>query len=74
VVDCEAVRAKPFAKDFEEQIKLVDIEAYRENILAVKENAEKIFWEVFADAFEDKERLTAILDVVQGQMDKLLIF
>ena len=72
VVDCEAVRAKPFAKDFEEQIKPMDIAPYRNNILAVKENTEQIFWEVFENAFEDKERLAAILSVVQGQIEKLM--
>lgn len=72
VIDSEIIRAKPFSKNFEEQIKLVRISDYRENITAVKENAEQIFWEVFADAFEDKCRLSAILSVVQAQADKLL--
>jgi hypothetical protein len=72
IIDAEAVRAKPFAKDFEEQIKLVNIPAYCKNILVVKENAEEIFWDMFENAFEDKDRLSAILNVVKSQIDKLL--
>ena len=72
IIDAEAVRAKPFAKDFEEQIKLVNIPAYRKNILAIKENAEEIFWDTFENAFEEKARLSAILNVVKSQIDKLL--
>jgi len=71
-IDNRAVRSKPFARDFEEQIKLVEVSNYRKNILSVKENAEKIFWEAFADAFEGKTRLSAILGVVKSQIDKLL--
>jgi hypothetical protein len=72
IVDCGAVRAKPFVKDFEEQIKLADAWAYRENIMKVKENTEKIFWDAFENAFEDKERLSAILNIVKRQIYKLL--
>ena len=72
IIDSEAVRAKPFAKDFDEQIKLVDVLAYRKNILAVKENAEEIFWDTFENAFEEKGRLSAILNVLKAQIDKLL--
>ena len=72
IIDAEAVRAKPFAKDFEEQIKLVNIPAYRKNILAIKENAEEIFLDTFENAFEEKARLSAILNVLKSQIDKLL--
>jgi len=71
-IDCGAVRAKPFFKDFDEQIKLVNVPAYRENILAVKANAEKIFWDAFIDAFEPKERLREILNVLNRQINKLI--
>ena len=72
IINSETIRSKPFRKDFDEQIKLVKVSDYRENILSVKENVEKIFREVFAGAFEDKTRLSAILDVVKTQIDKLL--
>jgi len=36
IIDCKIVRSKPFVKDFEEQIKLVKVSEYQENILAVK--------------------------------------
>jgi hypothetical protein len=73
VTDCETARAKPFFKDFEKQIKLVNVSAYRENILKVQKNAEEIFWEAFKNAFEDKNRLSAILDAVKRQIGKLLL-
>ena len=72
IIDAETVRAKPFAKDFEEQIKLVNVPAYRENILTVKQNAEEIFWKTFENAFEDKDRLSTILNAVKSKIDKLL--
>jgi len=72
IVDSTIVRAKPFSKDFEEQIKLVKVADYRDGISSVKANVERIFWEVFADAFEEKNRLSAILGVMQAQIDKLL--
>lgn len=72
VTDREIVRAKPFSRNFDEQIKLVHVSDYRENILSVKENVEKIFWEVFEDTFEDRNRLSMILDVVKAQIDRLL--
>ena len=72
ILDSEAVRAKPFVKDFEEQIKLVDVPAYRKNILSVEENIEEIFWDTFENAFEDKDRLYAILNILKSQIDKLL--
>ena len=73
VIYNEVVRAKPFNKNFDEQIKLVKITNYRENILSVKESVEQIFWEVFSSAFEDKERLSLIIDAVKLQIDKLLL-
>ena len=73
VIDAGTPRAKPFVKDFEEQIKLVKVSNYRENIFSVKQNAEKIFWETFENAFEAKTRLSAILNVVNSQIEKLLI-
>ena len=72
IVDRETTRAKPFAKDFDEQIKLADVPAYRENILSVKKNVENIFWGTFENAFEGKERLSAIFDAVKSQIEKLL--
>jgi len=71
ITDAGTIRAKPFVKDFEGQIKLVNIKAYHKNISAVKEQAEKIFWDTFENAFEPKERLSAILNVLKSQIGKL---
>ena len=74
IINAGTIRAKPFIKNFEEQIKLVNVRDYRENILEVKKNTGEIFWDTFKNAFEDKERLSAILNTVNLQIDKLLVF
>ena len=72
IINPIAARAKPFSKNFEEQIKLIKVSDYRKNILLLKENVKQIFWDTFDNAFEDKERLSAILRVIKLQIDKLL--
>ena len=72
IINAGTVRAKPFNKIFEEQIKLVNIQNYRENILDVQNKTADIFWDTFKNAFEDKTRLSAILDTVKLQINKLL--
>jgi len=71
-VNGDITRAKPFVKEFDEQIKLIKASDYRDRILSVKKNADKIFRDIFANAFEDQTRLSAILNVVNSQIDKLL--
>ena len=72
VIDPQTLRAKPFAKDFDDQIKLVRISDYYEKIRTVKENVAQIFWKSFADAFEAQGRLTEMLNAVKSQIDRLL--
>ncbi|MCL2159133.1 MAG: hypothetical protein FWH48_06985 [Oscillospiraceae bacterium] len=71
-LDSGLVRAKPFCKDFDEQIKLVKVSDYRKNILSVKDKISEIFWETFADAFESESRLSEILEAAKSQIEKLL--
>jgi len=66
-----AVRAKPFHKDFDRQIKLVDLNLYGRSINLVKKEAEDIFYEVFDRCFEDRARVNNMLRTVKRQIEKL---
>ena len=68
------IECKPFHKDFDRQIKCVDLLLYKESIQAVSENIDSIFYKSFEGCFEDDERMEQIYSVVQSQIKKLLAY
>ena len=70
-INAKAVEAKPFSKDFDKQIKYVDLSLYKESIEAAANNVDDIFREAFVGCFEDKERVAEIYKAVQAQISKL---
>jgi hypothetical protein len=70
-VNIKTVESKPFSKDFDKQIKHVDLLQYKESIEAAAQEAGGLFNEAFSNCFEDEERITRIYHVVQSQINKL---
>jgi len=66
------VESKPFHKNFDTQIKMVDTEPYMESILAVKSQYEEIFHEVFKTSQEDDKRKQQLLEAVTEQLRILI--
>lgn len=71
-INKHVVNAKPFKKEFSEQIKLVNLSLYYDAIKEVQNNYEQIFHESFKDCFEDSGRLESMLQVVGSQIRDLL--
>lgn len=72
VIRLSSVNCKPFRPKFDEQIKLIGVSKYYDEIKEVQKNHEQIFYDSFQDCFEDEARLDSMLKIVKEQIDSLL--
>lgn len=71
-IEYTKLEAKPFNKNFDKQIKHINVAKYYDSLILARDNWESIFNECFADCYEDKKRLESIKSVIKLQIDKLM--
>ena len=66
------VMAKPFYKNHEAQIELVEVSKYRESLELLQESAQEIFERVFWGSNEGEERIQKMRTIVEERINGLL--
>jgi len=66
------VGAKPFHKNHDIQISLVNIKNYHESLILVKEQIVDIYYDVFSESNEGDERIDRMLQILSERINHLL--
>lgn len=66
------VRAKPFHEDHEMQVRLVDVQLYKEALYALLDQVERIFDKVFEGSNEGEERLLELKQLLVERIECLI--
>ena len=71
-LDTSKVGAKPFHREHDLQVSLVDRLRYRESLVLAQEGLATVFWDSFETSTEDEERLHRIYQIVHNRIKTLL--
>ena len=66
------LKSKPFTDDFNKQIEMTNFSKYQQSLKLAASLYQDIFYEVFEDCYESKERLNSICKIIGRQIQNII--